>query len=122
MRLRMRFVSVTFALSMLFSVAALAQDASAQKVDQIFSAYNKPGSPGCSLGVIRDGDFVYQKAYGLANLELEFLFRHSLFSTWVRCRSSSQPPRLYSRQSRVIFRLTMTCVNTFRSFPTTVMS
>src|SRR5215813_2439845 len=41
-----------------------------QQVDQIFSAYDKPGSPGCSVGVIRDGDFVYRKAYGLANLEL----------------------------------------------------
>ena len=41
-----------------------------QKVDQIFSVYDKPGSPGCSLGVIRDGEFVYRKAYGLASLEL----------------------------------------------------
>lgn len=41
-----------------------------QQVDQIFSVYDKPGSPGCSLGVIRDGDFVYRKAYGLGNLEL----------------------------------------------------
>jgi len=40
------------------------------KVDQIFSVYDKSGSPGCSLGVIRDGEFVYRKAYGLANLEL----------------------------------------------------
>jgi CubicO group peptidase (beta-lactamase class C family) len=27
--------------------------------------------PGCSLGVIRDGHFVYRKAYGSANLELD---------------------------------------------------
>ena len=66
----MRFVLVTVALRMLLSVAALAQDVPNQKVDQIFSVYNKPGSPGCSLGVIRDGEFVYRKAYGLASLEL----------------------------------------------------
>jgi CubicO group peptidase (beta-lactamase class C family) len=47
-----------------------AQDVPAPKVDQIFSVYDKSGSPGCALGVIRDGDFVYRKAYGLANLEL----------------------------------------------------
>ena len=64
----MRFV-VTLAL-MLIGVAALAQDVPSQKVDQIFSVYDKPGSPGCSLGVIRNGDFVYRKAYGLASLEL----------------------------------------------------
>jgi len=52
----MRFVLVTLALRMLLSVAALAQDVPSQKVDQIFSVYDKPGSPGCSLGVIRDGE------------------------------------------------------------------
>lgn len=66
----MRFVLVTLALRILFSAAALAQDVPASKVDQIFSAYDKSGSPGCSLGVIRDGNFAYRKAYGLANLEL----------------------------------------------------
>jgi CubicO group peptidase (beta-lactamase class C family) len=55
---------------MLLGVVAFGQDVSAQRVDQVFSIYDKPGSPGCSLGVIRDGDFVYRKAYGLANLEL----------------------------------------------------
>jgi len=29
----------------------------------------KPGSPGCVLGVYRDGTMVYSKGYGLANLE-----------------------------------------------------
>jgi CubicO group peptidase (beta-lactamase class C family) len=63
-------VVVTLTLRALLGVAALAQDVPAQKVDQVFSLYNKPGSPGCSLGVIRDGGFVYRRAYGLATLEL----------------------------------------------------
>lgn len=46
-----------------------AQDPS-QQVDQIFAPFNRPGSPGCSLGVIRDGAFVYRKSYGQASLEL----------------------------------------------------
>src|SRR5271156_1538039 len=70
MRPLRRFVFVTLALRMLLSVAASAQDVATEKVDQIFSVYDKPGSPGCSLGVIRNGDFVYRKAYGSANLEL----------------------------------------------------
>jgi CubicO group peptidase (beta-lactamase class C family) len=70
MRSLRRFVLVTLVLRMLLSVAALAQDVPSQKVDQIFSVYDKPGSPGCSLGVIRDDEFVYRKAYGLASLEL----------------------------------------------------
>jgi CubicO group peptidase (beta-lactamase class C family) len=63
-------VLVALALRMLLSVAGFAQDIPTHKVDQIFTVYDKPGSPGCSLGVIRDGDFVYRKAYGSANLEL----------------------------------------------------
>jgi CubicO group peptidase (beta-lactamase class C family) len=48
---------------------ARAEDPS-QQVDQIFAAYNRPGSPGCSLGVIRNGTFLYRKSYGEASLEL----------------------------------------------------
>jgi CubicO group peptidase (beta-lactamase class C family) len=66
----MRFAVVTLAVGILLQFAAVADDITPQKVDQIFSVYDKAGVPGCSLGVIRDGDFVYRKAYGSANLEL----------------------------------------------------
>jgi CubicO group peptidase (beta-lactamase class C family) len=48
------------------------QDASElqRKVDQVFAAYDKPDSPGCALGVVRDGEFVYKKGYGEGSLEL----------------------------------------------------
>src|SRR5216684_1853681 len=38
-------------------------------VDEIFVDLTKAGSPGCALGVYRDGKMVYAKGYGLANLE-----------------------------------------------------
>lgn len=41
-----------------------------QKVDQVFAAFDKPGSPGCALGVVRDGNFIYKKGYGEGSLEL----------------------------------------------------
>ena len=41
-----------------------------RSVDQIFAAHDKPGSPGCALGVVRDGNLVYKKGYGAASLEL----------------------------------------------------
>ncbi|HEY2531711.1 MAG TPA: serine hydrolase domain-containing protein [Xanthobacteraceae bacterium] len=60
------------ALVFMFSVtsSAMAMQTDQQAVDQLFAAYEKPGSPGCSLGVIRDGAFVYSKGYGLGSLEL----------------------------------------------------
>jgi CubicO group peptidase (beta-lactamase class C family) len=39
-------------------------------VDAIFAEVTAPGSPGCALGVYRDGRIIYAKGYGLANVEL----------------------------------------------------
>src|SRR6266446_5011577 len=38
-------------------------------VDEVFADLTKAGSPGCALGVYRDGKILYSKGYGLANLE-----------------------------------------------------
>jgi CubicO group peptidase (beta-lactamase class C family) len=38
-------------------------------VDKLFAQWDKPDSPGCALGVIKDGKFVYQRGYGAANLD-----------------------------------------------------
>jgi CubicO group peptidase (beta-lactamase class C family) len=38
-------------------------------VDEVFEDLTQPGSPGCALGVYRDGQMIYSKGYGLANLE-----------------------------------------------------
>jgi hypothetical protein len=38
----------------------LREEVSQQRVDRI-AAYDKAGSPGCALGVIRNGNFVYRK-------------------------------------------------------------
>jgi CubicO group peptidase (beta-lactamase class C family) len=66
----MRTTTVTILLLGFFLRLALAADDTQQRVDQIFSAYNRANSPGCALGVIRDGGFIYRTAYGAASLEL----------------------------------------------------
>jgi CubicO group peptidase (beta-lactamase class C family) len=38
-------------------------------VDEVFGDLTKAGSPGCALGVYRDGQMIYAKGYGLANIE-----------------------------------------------------
>jgi CubicO group peptidase (beta-lactamase class C family) len=57
-------------LSITGAVGALAADVTAQKVDQLLAAFDRPGSPGCAVGVIRNGRFVYEKSFGYASLEL----------------------------------------------------
>jgi CubicO group peptidase (beta-lactamase class C family) len=67
----MRFAFVTLlAVALLVGPPAFSADTSQPKVDQIFGAYNEPNSPGCAVGVIQDGNFVYQKGYGAGSLEL----------------------------------------------------
>jgi CubicO group peptidase (beta-lactamase class C family) len=59
------------------ALAAFAQQTSApapgeelnRKTDQLFARWDRPDSPGCALGVIRDGRIAYQKSYGAASLE-----------------------------------------------------
>ena len=41
----------------------------ASQVDRIFEKLDRPDSPGCALAVIEDGEIVYKKGYGMANLE-----------------------------------------------------
>jgi CubicO group peptidase (beta-lactamase class C family) len=72
-----RFAFVAFAAAAAFSACACspqsqsgAGDATTQKVDQVFAAFNKPDSPGCALGVVRDGNFIYKHGYGEGSLEL----------------------------------------------------
>lgn len=39
------------------------------RVDRLFDKWDKPDSPGCALGVYRDGRIIYKRAYGAADLD-----------------------------------------------------
>ena len=52
------------------TVSASAADVAPQKIDEVFAPYNKPHSPGCSVGLIRDNSFIFRKSYGEGSLEL----------------------------------------------------
>lgn len=49
--------------------SASAQGKKHSEVDAVFADVSKPGSPGCALAVARDGRIIYEKGYGLANIE-----------------------------------------------------
>ena len=46
-----------------------AQDPAPAKIDAIFARFDHQDSPGCVLGVSRAGKVVYEKGYGMADLE-----------------------------------------------------
>jgi CubicO group peptidase (beta-lactamase class C family) len=51
------------------SIAADSRTADLQRVDALFERWDRSDSPGCSLGIVRDGRLIYERGYGMANLE-----------------------------------------------------
>jgi CubicO group peptidase (beta-lactamase class C family) len=48
-----------------------ASSALAPRVDRVFAAYDRTDSPGCAVGIGRDGQTLYTHGYGEANLEYD---------------------------------------------------
>src|SRR4051812_2927815 len=46
-------------------------DSLSKKVDAVFAEYNKTDSPGCALAILKDGKIIYERGYGMSNLEYD---------------------------------------------------
>jgi CubicO group peptidase (beta-lactamase class C family) len=65
-----------FRLGMVLTGSFLALSARAQNlspevtnnVDKVFATWDRPESPGCALGIYENGQIVYKRGYGMANL------------------------------------------------------
>lgn len=55
-----------------FFKPALADDvvhSHSREVDQLFAQWNRPDSPGCAVAVMKDGRILYERGYGIADLD-----------------------------------------------------
>ena len=50
-------------------VNAQLTDSLSKKIDAVFADYNEANSPGCALAILKDGKIIYEKGYGISNLE-----------------------------------------------------
>jgi len=41
------------------------------QIDTLFSEYESPNTPGCAIGVIQNGKFIYKKSFGMANMDYD---------------------------------------------------
>lgn len=69
----MKIYQTFLLLLILFSTKIYSQrnDVVIPEIDSLIRNQIKEGSPGCVVGVIKDGEFIHKKAYGLANLDYE---------------------------------------------------
>jgi CubicO group peptidase (beta-lactamase class C family) len=62
----------TATLLLLTVCLAYCQDAgksTQERVDKVFEKWNSTSSPGCALSVMKDGQIVYKRGYGMADLD-----------------------------------------------------
>ena len=76
MRRRAASVIAAVALAIIFAIVFGARRARAEQpsgfskeVDSVFAQWDRKDSPGCALGIFRDGKIVYERGYGMADLE-----------------------------------------------------
>ena len=69
-----RWAGVIAAAATVLVVAACSSRAGSNgatgRLDDLFAMWNRPESPGCALGVARNGVLAYERGYGAANLDL----------------------------------------------------
>jgi len=53
----------------LLVIGALAADDRTEAVDRLLAPFRSNDAPGCAVGVVQNGEFVYRTAFGLADLE-----------------------------------------------------
>lgn len=66
-----RPANILLILLIALATTAAASSLPEQQVDSICAPYTVAGSPGCVVGVVKDGKVILQKGYGLADLENE---------------------------------------------------
>jgi CubicO group peptidase (beta-lactamase class C family) len=55
----------------LTNIHSFAQIKERKAIDNIFSEWNQANTPGCALGIIQNGELIYGRGYGLANMEYD---------------------------------------------------
>ncbi len=51
--------------------ASALPDSTAKKIDQVFAAWDHTTSPGCALGLTKDGAMIYSRGYGMSDLQYD---------------------------------------------------
>lgn len=75
--MRIQLSSLHLLLLFLLPSFIVAQDSASKRVDELFSEWSNTNSPGCALAVIKDGQIIHKRGYGMADLEHDVPIRPS---------------------------------------------
>ncbi|MEM8888077.1 MAG: serine hydrolase domain-containing protein, partial [Bacteroidota bacterium] len=64
-----RYFLLSFIFAFIFSTHAQLEPAQEEAIDALFSSWEAGNQPGGSVGVMREGEIIYSKGFGLASLE-----------------------------------------------------
>jgi len=64
-----KFASLCLIAILVMGTACTSTPQTNSEVDKIFAAWDHDNTPGCAVGVIQNGQWAYQHAYGMADLE-----------------------------------------------------
>lgn len=65
----LRSLTIFLSLLLLVFTSVVVAEENTRKIDKLFVPWDKPDSPGCALAIIKDGQIIHKKGYGMANLE-----------------------------------------------------
>src|SRR5688572_14867067 len=63
--------SDVFGQQMLTANAEMSNSESAKKADEFLAKWDKKDMPGCGVGAVKDGQLVYKRGLGMANLDYD---------------------------------------------------
>ncbi len=71
MRTRLRFATPLALLCLVAPLGGSTGQTGARRpdIDKLFAAWDRRDSPGCALGIYKDGQILYERGYGMADLE-----------------------------------------------------
>ena len=74
--------ALTLAMAASVEAAAYPRTEMTDRVDALFTEWDRPDSPGTALGIVKDGRLIYARGYGMANLEYDIpITPQSVFRT-----------------------------------------
>lgn len=65
---RIHYHIIAYAVFILFCIPTQAYEFN-ERVDRLFRKWDRTDTPGCSVAVVKDGEFVYENSFGMASLK-----------------------------------------------------